>query len=52
MASVGEVLNFMLEQVAHVSKNAFNPQEARQIPDSLWQRAFLFSSLFWTDKIR
>jgi hypothetical protein len=52
VASVGEVLHFVLQQVEHVSANAFDPMEARKIQEALWQRAFLFSGLFGTDKIR
>ena len=52
VAPIGEVLQFLLAQVKHVSMNAFAPDDTRRIPSSLWQRAFLFSGLFKTDKIQ
>ena len=46
MASVGEVLDFFLKQVEHVSENDFLPDDDRGNPDDLWQKAFLFRGLF------
>jgi len=52
VASVGEVTNFMLQQMEHVSKNEFRPEATRHIPEDLWLRAHSISSLFGTDQIR
>jgi hypothetical protein len=52
VGSVGATLDFLLQQVQHVSDNSFDPKATRKIENSLWQRAHLFSGLFGTDKIR
>jgi len=52
IASVGATLDFLLQQVQAVSDNAFDPKASRQIPETLWRKAYLFSSLFGTDRIQ
>ena len=52
VASIGETLRFVLEQVKHTSMKAFNPAAARPTEDKLWLRAMAFSSLFNTDKVK
>ena len=52
VGSVGETLAFLLQQVEHVSNNAFDSQAVRPIGEALWQRAMDFKQLFKTNKIR
>ncbi|CAE7659964.1 unnamed protein product, partial [Symbiodinium sp. CCMP2592] len=52
VGSVGETLNFMLEQVEVATKAHFDPTAPRHVDAQLWQKAASFQSLFGTDKIR
>ena len=52
VASIGEVMQFILEQAKHVSLKAFDPAAARPVESKLWLWAMSFSSLFNTDKVR
>jgi hypothetical protein len=51
VGSVGQTLNFLLQQVESVSTDFYNPYEERPIANQLWQKACAFRSLFNTNKI-